>query len=69
MANYINRLEGEVKELNAKLAAMQEEIQNFRRHLQSSKFQNVEGQERNDWIAVADVQRWLDNIVNAEQSS
>jgi outer membrane murein-binding lipoprotein Lpp len=69
MTNYINRLEGEVKELNAKLAAMQEEIQNFRRHLQSNKFQNVEGQERNDWIAVADVQRWLDNIVNAEQSS
>jgi molecular chaperone GrpE (heat shock protein) len=69
MANYIVHLQNELKDANAKLAAMQEEIQNFRRHLQSSKFQNVEGQERNDWIAVADVQRWLDNIVNAEQSS
>lgn len=66
MANYINRLQADLKTAEDKLAAMQEEIQNFRRHLQSSKFQNVEGQERNDWIAVADVQRWLDNIVNAE---
>jgi len=66
MANYINRLENDLKAAQDKLAAMKEEIQNFRRHLQSSKFQNVEGQDRNDWIAVADVQRWLDNIVNAE---
>lgn len=65
MANYINRLENDLQAANDKLAAMKEEIQNFRRHLQSSKFVNTET-ERNDWIAVADVQRWLDNIVNAE---
>lgn len=66
MANYINRLENDLKSAQDKLAAMQEEIQSFRKHLLSSKFQNVEGQERNDWIGTADVQRWLDNIVNAE---
>jgi hypothetical protein len=65
MANYINRLEAEVKEANAKLAAMQEQIIAFRQHLQSSKFQNTET-ERNDWIATADVQRWLDLIRDAE---
>lgn len=64
--NYIKRLEADLQTAEDKLAAMKEEIQNFRRHLQSSKFQNVEGQERNDWIATADVLRWLDNINNAE---
>lgn len=63
--NYINRLEADLKAAQDKLAAQAEEIQNFRRHLQSSKFVNTET-ERNDWIAVADVQRWLDNINNAE---
>jgi hypothetical protein len=63
--NYIKRLEADLKAAQDKLAAMEEEIQSFRKHLQSSKFVNTET-ERNDWIAVADVQRHLDNIKNAE---
>lgn len=63
--NYIKRLEADLQAAQDKMAAMQEAMQEFRRHLQSSKFVNTET-ERNDWIAVADVQRWLDNINNAE---
>lgn len=63
--NHIHRLQADLKSAEDKLAAMKEEIQNFRRHLQSSKFQNTDT-ERNDWIATGDVQRWLDNILNAE---
>jgi hypothetical protein len=44
---------------------MKEEIMAFRRHLALPKFQNTE-EAQNDWIATSDVQRWLDNIVNAE---
>jgi hypothetical protein len=63
--NYIKRIEADLQTAQDKLAAMKEEIHAFRKHLQSSKFVNTET-ERNDWISVADVQRWLDNIVNAE---
>jgi hypothetical protein len=35
----------------------------FRVHLNTPKFINEDGaDERNDWIAVADVQRWLNYI-------
>lgn len=63
--NYIKRLEADLQAAQDKMAAMQEAMQDFRRHLQSAKFVNTET-ERNDWIAVADVQRWLDNINNAD---
>lgn len=60
--NYINRLEQENADLQAKLQAAQAEIQAFRSHLVSSKFINIEGQERNDWIATSDVFNWLRSI-------
>lgn len=63
--NHITRLTNDLQAANDKLAAMKEEIAAFRKHLSSSKFVSTET-ERNDWIAVADVNRWLDNILNAE---
>ena len=63
--NHIQRLTADLQTANDKVAAMKEEIIAFRAHLQSPKFQNTDTAQ-NDWIATADVQRWLTNIVNAE---
>lgn len=63
--NHIKRLQADLQAAQDKLVAMEEAMQEFRRHLQSSKFVNTET-ERNDWIATGDVQRWLDTIKNAE---
>jgi hypothetical protein len=51
--------------LQDKIEAMKDEILAFRKHLQSAKFHNSDTAQ-NDWIATADVNRWLDNINNAE---
>jgi hypothetical protein len=63
--NYIHRLEADLKAANDKAAAMKEEIQDFKKHLLSTKFQNSDT-ERNDWIATADVLRRLEQILSAE---
>jgi len=63
--NHIQRLQSDLQTANDKIAAMQYEIMSFRRHLQSSKFQNSETEQK-DWIATSDVHRWLDNIQNVE---
>ncbi len=63
--NHIQRLTQERDEAQAKVKAMEEEIAAFRKHLASSKFWSTDTQ-RNDWISTADVNRWLDNIQNAE---
>jgi hypothetical protein len=63
--NHIQRLTSDLATAEAKIKAMQDEIAAFRVHLASSKFVNTET-ERNDWIAVSDVNRFLDNILNAE---
>lgn len=63
--NYIKQLEANNATLEAKIKSAQEEIQAFRSHLSGSKFTNVEGQERNDWIATTDVFNYLRNIESA----
>ena len=59
MANYIATLRAERDELRATILAAQAAIMDFRVHLASDKFRNVEDAERRDWIATADVNRWL----------
>ena len=63
--NHIQRLQADLKDAQDRVAAMKEEIHAFRRHLSLPKFTNTDTAQ-NDWIAVSDVQRWLDNINNAE---
>ena len=63
--NHIQRLQADLQTTTDKLAAMKEEIAAFRVHLASPKFQNTD-KAQNDWIATSDVNRWLDNIQNAE---
>lgn len=61
--NYIKRLELDVIERDEVLVARLERTQEFRAHLMGPKFVNpTGGQERQDWISVADVQRWLNYI-------
>lgn len=62
--NYIHRLENELIESNRVLMERLERTQEFHTHLLSSKFSNefCTRDERNDWIAVADVRRWLNYI-------
>ena len=57
--NYIKKLEKEKKIAEDTLKAMQNEITQFRIHLNSSKFNT------DTTIQVADVHRYLDNIANA----
>lgn len=60
--NYIKQLQLRQEQDNALLLARLERTAEFRAHLQSPKFVNTETNDRNDWIAVADVQRWLNYI-------
>lgn len=64
--NYIQRLQAEVAELQAQQALIAERTQEFREHLNSPKFGPQADGERGDWIAVADVQRWL-TFIEANQ--
>lgn len=59
--NYIKQLQLEIIENNKLLAERLERTQEFHEHLLSSKFHNRDN-ERQDWIAVADVRRWLNYI-------
>jgi hypothetical protein len=61
--NYIKQLEAAKVELNDAILTRAERIQEFREHLQSSKFAPVQSDgSRGDWIATADVFRWLQYI-------
>jgi hypothetical protein len=61
--NYIKQLEADVAELNNVVFTRADRIQEFRAHLQQSKFAPVQSDgSRGDWIAVADVNRWLQYI-------
>jgi hypothetical protein len=58
--NYIKRLEADKLELLDAVVNRAEKVQEFREYLQSSKFAPVQQDgSRGDWIAVADVERWL----------
>ncbi len=60
---YINRLEQINDERAARLVAIHAEIELFRMHLLSPKFHglDVDG-DRKDWIATADVLRWIETL-------
>jgi len=61
--NYIKQLEQERSELQEIIIARAERVQEFREHLLSSKFAPIQlDGSRGDWIAVADVFRWLQYI-------
>ncbi len=64
--NDIHPLQAEFTEAHDQLAAIHDEIRQFRIHLASDKFCGYEADGgRKDWIATADVHRWLDRIANA----
>lgn len=58
--NHIHRLQNDVADLSGQILRRAERIREFREHLASPKFnaEQADGS-RGDWIAVADVQRWL----------
>ena len=61
--NNIARLQTDLAAAQAALAAKAETIQEFRVHLDGSKFSGTDPSgSRRDWIAVTDVLRWLAHI-------
>lgn len=59
--NYIKRLEAENAEKAERIAALEQELSNFRMHIDGPKFRGVEADgSRRDWIATADVARWIE---------
>jgi hypothetical protein len=65
MANYIARLREQNASLEADDKALRERAQEFRVHLAGPKFSGTEHDgSRKDWIATADVERWLDYVLN-----
>jgi hypothetical protein len=66
--NHIHRMQNEIVQLNGDILTRAERIQDFRNHLASPKFNPVQADgTRGDWIAVADVQRWLRYIEDTAQ--
>lgn len=61
--NYIKQLQTAKAELQDSIATRAERIREFREYLQSSKFAPVQSDgSRGDWIATAEVNRWLQYI-------
>ena len=66
--NYIKQLEIAKVELNDAIFTRAERIQEFRAHLQTAKYAPVQSDgSRGDWIATADVFRWLQYIEDTGQ--
>jgi hypothetical protein len=64
--NYIHRLQAGFTQAHDRIAAIDTEIRAFRLHLAGDKFCGYEPDgSRRDWIATADVHRWLDRIASA----
>lgn len=62
--NYITQLRDEREAQRREIEKMRERIQELREHLASPKFNAVATDgSRTDWIATADVNRWLTYIV------
>jgi len=53
--NFIQKLQGEVKEKQEKISSVQEEIIGFVLFLRGPKFTGTENGERKDWISTSDV--------------
>lgn len=65
--NYIHQLEDQVTELAAQRTALEGRFQAMREHLARPKFAAVQPDgSRGDWIAIADVQRWLRYLENGD---
>jgi hypothetical protein len=64
--NHIHRLQAGFTQARDQIAAIESEILAFRVHLGGDKFCGYEPDgSRKDWIATADVYRWLDRIASA----
>ena len=65
MSNYIARLREQVTTLEADDKALRERAQEFRVHLAGPKFSGTETDgSRKDYIATADVERWIEYVLN-----
>jgi len=62
MMKYISALELSNKELEERQNGYQQRMDEFKLHLYSDKFKNDDNSDRKDWIAVADVLRWINYI-------
>ena len=61
--NYIKQLESRKAELNNTILTRAERIQELREYLASAKFNyDPADGSRTDWVALADVRRWLQYI-------
>ena len=65
--NYIKQLEVDKLELLDAVITRAERVQEFREHLQSPKFGPQADGSRGDWIATADVLRWLQYLDDTAQ--
>jgi hypothetical protein len=59
---YIKKLQADLTAANERAANRSERIEEFRKHLNSAKFQAQADGERADWIATKDVLEWLNYI-------
>jgi len=60
--NHIHQLQQDLAALQARLERDDAIAQEFRVHLSSNKFKPQSDGTRGDWIATADVLRWLDTF-------
>ena len=61
--NYIKQLEADKVELNNTIITRAERVQELREYLASTKFNyDPTDGSRTDWVALADVRRWLQYI-------
>jgi hypothetical protein len=68
--NYIKTLQQIGDERGERLCQIHERIESMRAHLLSPKFAAVQSDgSRGDWIATADVNRWLQYIEDIAQTS
>jgi len=59
---YIKKLQADLQAANERAQNRAERIEEFRKHLDSPKFQTQANGERADWIATKDVLEWLNYI-------
>jgi len=59
---YLQKAKAELKDALERAENRAERIEEFRKHLDSAKFQTQANGERADWIATKDVLEWLNYI-------
>lgn len=60
--NFIKQLQAEFEESEQNAENTRQQIELFKAHLNSPKFQGVENGESKDWISTGDVLNWLEGI-------